>query len=378
MSDELKNLPNDGEATTDVVEASMDDAKTDATMANVDTKQVENISTREENANNEQVKATPNDSDNITEDAKSDSDATGDAENVVNEVLQDSSLETPSDEFPATSDEPTVVDDERAKFEKMKAEFNEQKAIFDEERAIADFEKQARMNEAALANVDNIIAQALTKAIEDMGIDPNKTFDEVKKEDPEKAYKIMQMAESAKRQRDVFEAQQQNAAREQLRTIVFTRASRLMEAFELNEQEMPIVAQAFLDILNEVGLKNLDVDLMAKVELAVGKAKLLAPKVANIVTEVKEVTDEVKKTVNEIMTPTPKEEPKEDLKEEEKQDEPVIDKAAFTDDATSGSKGEPIVNGQDLIDKFMSLKGKERIAFYKDNFTELEKAFKMR
>lgn len=284
------------------------------------------------------------------------------------------------------------VDEEIDELSKVKAELEEIKAIRAEEENIKEFERQAMNDDLQMDNVCKQIQSDLTQAFKNMGIDPEKSLDELKKEDPEKAFNAKQLIESAMRLRDTIAARQQENRDNKLREIVFKRAARLFDKFNLTDEEGNVAAETFIDILGEVGLKNLDDDLKAKVELAVGKTKLLAPKVEKVTEEIVDIAKDVKEIVNDVLAPAPevnpdeekvveeinnKEEVVEEKVEEEKVEEPKIDVAAFEE---SVGVNTPVMTPGELNDPLGELAkirdSKERVLFYKEHAKEIEAAMK--
>lgn len=264
--------------------------------------------------------------------------------------------------------------EEEFDIEKLRAEIEEEKAIIAEEKACIEFERQAKVDEIQLANAEQAISEALAKSFENIGVDTNKTIEEIRKEDPEKAFRVQQLILEAQATRESIVQSQRAAAKARLQDIVFTKASRLLEKFGLSKDETPIVAETFVNIINEVGIKNLDDDLVAKVELAVGRAKLLAPKVVKAVEQVKEIAEDVKETVNELMTPAPEEEPV--VVHEEEVEEPKIELDEFKEGVTTGvSKAEKTTDG--ILAELASITDpRKRVEFYKENFALIEKAMR--
>ncbi|MCM1324130.1 MAG: hypothetical protein NC218_08205 [Acetobacter sp.] len=286
-------------------------------------------------------------------------------ETPTEEIKEGTEGEEPAEDIEVTEPEQSVD------IEKIKAEIEEEKAILAEEKAIIEFERKAKADEIQLANTEAAIADALARSFKDLGIDTEKTLDEIRKEDPEKAFRAQQLIMEAQRTHEAVVNAQHQAARARLQDLVFTKASRLLEKFGLSKEETPVVAETFVNIINEVGIKNLDDDLVAKVELAVGRAKLIVPKVEKAVEQVKEIAEDVKDTVNELMTPAPEEEPPVVHTEE-----PKIELDEFKEGATIGqTKAEKSSDG--ILAELASITDpRKRVAFYKENFALIEKAMR--
>lgn len=290
------------------------------------------------------------------------------SEEVAEEVAD---TEEPIKEEPTEEHEPPVEEKVEETIDEARAKLEEERAIFAEEKAIVEFDKQARADEIQMAKVEEAVGKAMIKSMEDLGVDVNKSIEEIRKEDPEKAKAAQQVILEAQATLRAVAEKQAAAAKERLQDIIFTKASRLLEKFGLSEEETPIVAETFVNILNEAGLKNLDDDLVAKIELAVGRAKLLVPKVVKAVDQVKEIAEDVKDTVNEIMTPAPEIEEK-----IAKTSEPVAELDEFKEGPSTGGNVTAKA-GADLLAELSSISdSRERVKFYTEHFVEIEKALR--
>lgn len=269
----------------------------------------------------------------------------------------------------------------------VKRELEEIKTIRDEENAIHQFEVEASKDDKYLDNLANTIASNLEQAIVNLGVDVNKTFDEIKKDDPEKAFKIKQMVEEAQRIQASEEARINEARKAKLQDIVFKRAGRLLDSFKLTDEESNVACEALIDIFNEAGLKDLDGDLVAKVRLAVGQAKLLVPKVEKVVEDVKEIAEDVKEIASDVVDPSvtaedmanKDEAPAEkDTKEENIKEEPKIDVSAFEEGASAGGTSPVEPSAGDLLTELNNIKDtRDRVAFYRAHQQEIEAQMKL-
>ena len=293
--------------------------------------------------------------------------------------------EQPVEEKPEEEKEPVQEENE---IDKIKAELEEVKAIRDEEKSIRDFETQMQADAMYMDNVRGHIAEQLTRALKDIGVDLNTTMEELEKTNPDKAARARQFLEEAHRIEAYEQQKREQARNERLQEIVFKRAGRLFDKYKLTDEEGDVAAETFINILHEVGLKDLDDDLVAKVELAVGRTKLLVDRAKNVAKEVKDIAKEAADIVTDVMTPSPEVNPdeekvKEELKakDEAKEDkpelepEPKIDVAAFEEGAAIGvqAPADPVDVLAEL-DKLTTTK--ERVAFYAEHSKEIEAALK--
>ena len=283
---------------------------------------------------------------------------------------------------PETEPEPVV--EEESELDKIKAELEEVKAVREEEKSIKEFETQMRADEVYMDRVRGNIAEQLTRALKDIGVDLNTTMEELEKANPDKAARARQFLEEARRIEAYEQQKREQARNERLQEIVFQRAGRLFDKYKLTDEEGDVAAETFVNILHEVGLKDLDDDLVAKVELAVGRTKLLVDRAKNVVKEVKDIAKEAADIVTDVMTPSPEVNPdeekvKEELaKEPEPAPEPKIDVAAFEEGAPS-TVSSPIGEKKDVLAELESITNtKERVAFYSEHAKEIEAALKER
>lgn len=285
---------------------------------------------------------------------------------------------------PEEKEEPVQEENE---LDKVKAELEEIKAIRDEEKNIREFETQMQADEMYMDNVRGHIAEQLTRALKDIGVDLNTTMEELEKVNPDKAARAKQFLEEARRIEAYEQQKREQARNERLQEIVFKRAGRLFDKYKLTDEEGDVAAETFINILHEVGLKDLDGDLVAKVELAVGRTKLLVDRAKNVVKEVKDIAKEAADIVTDVMTPSPEVNPdeekvKEELKadaeskEDKSEPEPKIDVAAFEESASAGMVLAPAAESDVLaaLDKLTTTK--ERVAFYAEHGKEIEEALR--
>ena len=283
---------------------------------------------------------------------------------------------------PEAEPEPAV--EEESELDKIKAELEEVKAVREEEKSIKEFETQMRADEVYMDRVRGNIAEQLTRALKDIGVDLNTTMEELEKANPDKAARARQFLEEARRIEAYEQQKREQARNERLQEIVFQRAGRLFDKYKLTDEEGDVAAETFVNILHEVGLKDLDDDLVAKVELAVGRTKLLVDRAKNVVKEVKDIAKEAADIVTDVMTPTPEVNPDEEkvkeelVKEPEPAPEPKIDVAAFEEGAPS-TVSAPIGEKKDILAELESITNtRERVAFYSEHAKEIEAALKER
>ena len=338
----------------------------------------------------EQVKETP-----AIEEGKKDEKDTKPKEPSTEKVEEEEPQTEEVKEEPEIVEEQVDVDAIRAELEELKAEKAE----------AAEVEALGKEN-ARVANEFNQLCQGLGKGLEEAfekyAIPTDKTIEELEKEDPAKAQLARNLTKQAN---DIIEAAKKDAEaflNEKAHEVVFKKADRLLQKMDISEEEAPIVAETFLDIIAQAGIKDLHDDLKAKLELAVAKAKMVVKAAGKTVDVVKTAADVVKdhvdkvaekiEKVEEIISDkkdiSDKKEIKEELKEEEKPEEKVpakpeppkvveeIDRAEFEEGV--GSKSEPTsgINVGNVLEKMAALPFKDRNVFYKEHFALVEEALK--
>lgn len=289
---------------------------------------------------------------------------------------------------PETVKEEVDVDAIRAELEELKAE----KAEAEEVEALG------REN-ARVANEFNQLCQGLGKGLEEAfekySIPTDKTIEELEKEDPAKAQLARNLTKQAN---DIIETAKKDAEaflNEKAHEVVFKKADRLLQKMDVSEEEAPIVAETFLDIIAQAGIRDLHDDLKAKLELAVAKAKMVVKAAGKTVDVVKTAADVVKdhvdkvaekiEKVEEIISDkkdsSDKEEPKKEEEPEEKSakaiETPVeeIDKSEFEEGV--GAKSEPAsLSVDNFLERLDQVKDLDKPAFIKANYSLFEAAMK--
>lgn len=301
--------------------------------------------------------------------------------------------EAPAEEVPADEEEPTGEPEtvkEEVDVDAIKAELEELKA----EKAEAEEVEALGRENARVANEFNQLCQGLGKGLEEAfekyAIPTDKTIEELEKEDPAKAQLARNLTKQAN---DIIEAAKKDAEaflNEKAHEVVFKKADRLLQKMDVSEEEAPIVAETFLDIIAQAGIRDLHDDLKAKLELAVAKAKMVVKTAGKTVDVVKTAADVVKEHVDKVAEKIEKVEEiisdKKDLKDEpaKKEEEPVkaveapveeIDKSEFEEGI--GAKSEPAsLSVDNFLERLDQVKDLDKPAFIKANYALFEAAMR--
>jgi hypothetical protein len=307
----------------------------------------------------------------VEEDKNSEQDSSVKKEGEADTTSSDKpSEEKESDESEKVEEEPTEppVSDEDDELAKARAEIAQLKEAQETQQIVENINKTAVQVEAEVNRFDVGLSKALKETFEQYNIDLNKTLDELKEDDPAKfaiAQELINHAENIRAQRV---AELQAPLVEAQKAYIFREASKAMCQYEMTEEQANEAANTFVNIMNQTGIKDIENDLKAKVELSVARAKMIIPNVTKEEVKVEnKVEEQVKEEPTEVPTDAPTEAPTEAV--EDVKEEPVVDLEAFKE---SAAEGDAIVNNREgvtvdnVIQKLNSLPFKERTAFYKE------------
>lgn len=289
-----------------------------------------------------------------------------------------------------TEEEPTEpeVIEEEVDVEAIKRELEELKAEKEEK---AELEALNKENAKVAREFDELcgkLGEALEGELKKFGIPLDKSIEEIEAEDKAKADIARRLTQEANDLIERAKRDANNFIADKARNLVFKKADRMLKGYDVTEEEVPIVAETFLDIIDQAGIKDLEEDLRAKLELAVARAKMVCKHVAKaadtvseiagkVADKVEAVVDKVEK-VEEIIKPEvpPVEEPKESEVKTEEPKEPVVDTSEFEEGV--GSKPQPAsgISVENVLDKMASLPYKEQTRFYKEHIDLVEEALR--
>lgn len=248
--------------------------------------------------------------------------------------------------------------------EDMQAELEELRYSRDEENALREISKAQSDAQSEMQEFQTKVTQILEQGLKHYGIDPEKSIEDIAKEDPAKADIARELLNSA--QQHIQAKQQELIQRvgQMEQNVVFNRAEREIKKFKLTAEQEIEAAKMFVKIINATGVADISEDLKEKVRLAVASAKMSVP-VEEIIKkeEVPDTTD-----TNVLETPSEKIEEKIEEKVEEKSDvTPKVDiddyKESPTDTAKITVSSTPEVNETNVIAKMAAMPYKDRVAF---------------
>lgn len=248
--------------------------------------------------------------------------------------------------------------------EDMRAELEELRYSRDEENALREISKAQSDAQSEMQEFQTKVTQILEQGLKHYGIDPEKSIEDIAKEDPAKADIARELLNSA--QQHIQAKQQELIQRvgQMEQNVVFNRAEREIKKFKLTTEQEIEAAKMFVKIINATGVADISEDLKEKVRLAVASAKMSVP-VEEIIK--KEEASDTSDT-NILETPSEKIEEKVEDKVEGKSDvTPKVDiddyKETPTDTAKITVSSTPEINESNVIAKMAAMPYKDRVAF---------------
>ena len=349
MSDEEKKI--------EEIEEQIDGATTTEDTA-TDTQDVQEV---EQETEKEQVVET-------NEKADEDGEA-GDEGEEKTEDTDREDAETVDTEEPVEEEKKEEATDEDSEDnqtpEDMQAELEELRYSRDEENALREIGKAQSDAQSEMQEFQTRVTQILEQGLKHYGIDPEKSIEDIAKEDPAKADIARELLNSA--QQHIQAKQQELIQRvgQMEQNVVFNRAEREIKKFKLTAEQEIEAAKMFVKIINATGVADISEDLKEKVRLAVASAKMSVP-VEEIIKKEEEVPDTSDTKVLE--QPSEKIEEKVEEKTEEKPDvTPEVDiddyKESPTDTAKTTVSTAPEINETNVIAKMAAMPYKDRVAF---------------
>lgn len=195
-------------------------------------------------------------------------------------------LEEESKEEEVTKEED--VKEEEVDVEQLKKELAELKAEKEDEARERELVEVAQNVEVEYDRVVKGINEALRETLEQYQIPVDKSIQELEKEDPAKAQIARNLLVQAKQALDFNTQRLSNQYKSKEQDVIFTKAERLFNKYELSNEQAQVAAETFVSILQASGLQDLKDDLAAKVELSVAQARFKVPTVTPPVETVKE------------------------------------------------------------------------------------------
>ena len=298
------------------------------------------------------------------------------------EIKNESAEESEGDKVKDTGDntDKNEVEDVTDEPSEKERQLTEQLEAYKESEQLRELAIMRHQAESQLNSTTNQVQEALIKTIKKYNIPEDKTMEELKAESPEKAAILEGLLMKA--QEVIQDASMQLSAQveEKAKDLLFNKAGKMFEAYEMTEEQANIAASTFINIMNQVGINDLGEDLAAKVKLSVAQAKMDIPDVVEVAPVQEEVveTKETKDVQNS-----------EEVKEEEKKQDEVSaveergeveeqkpDLSEFMEGIEGNAAKASDVNSDNVLAKLNALPFKERTKFYKENMDLINEAMK--
>lgn len=299
-------------------------------------------------------------------------------DNKPKEETTDADASNATEEAPETIKEEVDVDAIKAELEELKAEKEER----------ADVENLNKESARVAREYDELCGQIsgrLEAKLKELGIPLDKSITDLEAEDKAKAEIARKLIGDANELIERAKAAATDFLNKKAQDVIFKKADRLLRKYDVTEEEADVVANTFLDIIAQSGVRDLEDDLKAKVELAVAKAKMVCQHVSKTAEVVKEKADEVTEKiekVEKIITPPKAEEPvketepKEEVKVEEEPAKPTLDTAEFEEGAVRKPQPTANITVDNFLERLDQVKDLDKPAFIKANYALFEAAMR--
>jgi hypothetical protein len=249
--------------------------------------------------------------------------------------------------------------EDRQTSEDIQAELEELRYSRDEENALKEISQAQSNAQSEMQEFQTKVTQILEQGLKHYGIDPEKSIEDIAKEDPAKADIARELLNSAQQH---IQAKQQELVQkvgEMEQNVVFNRAEREIKKFELTAEQEIEAAKMFVKIINATGVADISEDLKEKVRLAVASAKMSVP-VENITAQ--------EADTSVLETPSEKIEGKvEEETEEKSETTPEVDIDDYKESPTNTAKitvsTAPEINETNVLAKMAAMPYKDRVAF---------------
>lgn len=275
--------------------------------------------------------------------------------------------------------EPSEEQQKLEEFEKVQAELQELREAERTRQMIEERETAAQKATQQYAQFNEQLKDAILDTFKQYGIDPDTNIEELQK-DPAKYQIAQDIVRNAQRLQAEKQEELIKPVREVSNNIVFREAGRVMAQYEMTPEQVQVCSETLINIFDATGLADLKDDLKAKVELAVARAKMIAPKVEKVVEEVKEIVEDTKEAVKDVTTAEAESKEKTEKSTSVQkviEEKPTI--AAFKEGASVGNSDATLgdgVNKDNVLTKLSSLPFKKRTSFYLEHADLIDAAMR--
>lgn len=274
------------------------------------------------------------------------------------------------------SDDKTEVEDVAEEPSDKEKELIAQLETYKEAEQLRELAIMKHQAETQLSDTTNQVHDALMKTIKRYEIPEDKTLEELRAESPEKAAILEGLLTKAQEVIQDASAQLSAQVEEKAKDVLFNKAGKMFEAYKMTEEQANIAAATFINIMNQVGINDLDEDLAAKVKLSVAQAKMDSPDVVEAapVQEEEKVIETKEETVQNPEEDIKEEVPPTEEKKEESEQKP--DLSEFMEGIEGNASKASDINADNVLAKLNALPFKERTKFYKENMDLINEAMK--
>lgn len=276
--------------------------------------------------------------------------------------------EETTEEAPEEKDEQSKEDVQSS--EDMQAELEELRYSRDEESALKEIGQAQAHAQSEMQEFQAKVTQILEQGLKHYGIDPEKSIEDIAKEDPAKADIARELLNSAQQHIQTKQQELIQKVGEMEQNVVFNRAEREIKKFKLTAEQEIEAAKMFVRIINTTGVADISEDLKEKVRLAVASAKMSVPVEEIIKKEETPNTAVPQGTLDTSVSETPSEkieEKVEEKAEEKTEATPEVDiddyKESPTDTAKTTASTAPEINETNVLAKMAAMPYKDRVAF---------------
>lgn len=268
----------------------------------------------------------------------------------------DSSVATEEEKTEETLEEPEVTPGESVEELKQKIEALEYEKAID--TSVREYDDLLAKNKRDFEDFQSALAERIKQECVKYGVPLDMDIERMRVEAPDKYNILCNICNVADQQTNAVRTEIENQERQAAQDIVFTKAGVEMAAFKLTQEQAKAASQTFVKIVNETGIRDLGEDLKAKVELAVAHAKMLVPDIQKVAEDVHETIKDAKTVVEKAV------EAVQEVKEVTK--DTVEDKLKeYKEGAAAGEiSAGPEVTKDNVMEIYLSKKGKDRLAFF--------------
>lgn len=303
-------------------------------------------------------------------------------EKVEEAPAEEEPVEAPVEEVPAKDEEGLKREAEFDELKAKLAELEEEKEIRTKVTEFVDFKNNAEQD---FDNFCMNLQASVNNEFQKYHLDTTKTLAELSEGERNIAQDIINRAMMLREQKARATAE---AVDMQYHSLVFTKAEKVFNKFEMTNEQAEVAAETFVNIVRHTGVQDLGEDLVEKVKLSVAKALMDVPKkeeeeapqtMVEAVEQAEEIIkknqEEVEEVIESVMPPSADKE--QQVKEVTATPEPPkADLKGYMDgvDSTTSREGVAVFTVDNVLEHLAKLPHRERTTFYKEHYDLIEQA----